>query len=232
MLRIWRIVGIVVCALMVGLAVRSLFKAGDRSQVDIAILIGSFLSFAVLGYFELTHVVRKERRHRHHRYTPPVEKDAKAEFASGSTGIYAMPETLGDWKKERRSSHSSGSRRRGKKVAGAWMSGLRFLCVVMPLVYVGFLIFHLPWDGAMESGDWLSSSVFFALFLFSVVVGAGVFSMRVWGLVLGYLLVLCNLPLFPYGTAIGLLLLLCLVGSSPIFFAIARGKHRGIQRSR
>ena len=232
MLRIWRIVGIVVCALLVGLAVRSLFKAVDRSQADIAILVGSFLLVAVLGYFELAHVVRKKRRHRRHRYAPPVEKDARAEFASGSTGIYAMPETLGDWKNERRGSHSSGSRRRGKKVAGAWMSGLRFLCVVMPLVYVGFLIFHLPWDGVTESGDWLSSSVFFALFLFSSVVGAGIFSMRVWGLVLGYLLMLCNLPLFPYGTALGLLLLLCLVGSSPVFFAIARGKHRGIQRSR
>ena len=235
MLRIGRIAGIFVCALFVGLAARSLLEGtGERHQADIAILLASFLSFAALGFFELTRVLRHERRRREQRFkgSRSVEEEA-AEFVPGSTDIYAMPETLEEWRGGRRP-RSSGShrRRRGTKMKSAWMSALRLFCVVVPLAYVGQLIVRLPWDGARESSEWVAPFVFLALFLLSVAVGVGVFSLRFWGLVLGYLLVLCNLFLFPYGTALGLLLLLCLAGSSPIFFAVARDRRHGTRRGR
>jgi len=235
MLRIWRIAGIVVFALLVGLAASSLRGDEDaiRFQADIALLAVSLPAFAVLGIFELTRVRRLERRRRKHRFGGhPSEEVLAEEFDPGSADIYAMPKTLEDWKGGRHSRSSGTRHRRGKKMKSVWMSALQVFCVAIPLVHMGLLLAHLPWDGTKGAGTWTMPFVFLALFLFSVAVAVGVFSMRLWGLVLGYLLVLGNLLLFPYGTAMGLLLLLCLVGSSPIFFAIAHDHRHGSHRSR
>jgi hypothetical protein len=234
MLRIWRIAGIVVFALLVGLAASSLRGGEDALQIqsDIALLAVSLPAFAVLGVFELTRVRRLERRRRKHRFGGHPPEEEAVEFAPGSTDIYAMPETLEDWRGGRRSRSSGTRHRRGKKMTSAWISALQVFCVLLPLVHVGLLIASLPWNGVEESGAWIMPFVFLALFLLSGAVAAGVFSLSFWGLVLGYLLVLCDLLLFPFGTILGLLLLLCLAGSSPIFFAVARDRRHGSRRSR
>jgi MFS family permease len=230
MLRIWRIIGIVVFALLVGMAASSLRGGEDALlfEADLAIFVVSLPAFAVLGLFELTHVRRLERRRRKHRFEGHSFDEGAVAFAPGSTDIYAMPETRQNWGSRRRSSSSGTRHRKGKKkLKSVWMSALQLFCVVLPLVYLGLLLVYLPWDGVKAPGAWTMSFVFLSLFLFSVVAAIGVFSMRLWGLVLGYLLVIWNLLLFPYGLILGLLLLLCLVGSSPTFFEVARDHRRG-----
>lgn len=228
MLRIVRIAGIIICALFIGLAAHSLLEGnGERQRIDLTILLASFLAFVVLSFFEMTRTQRKKRHRREQKFKKPLPKDDVQAFSPESTDIYAMPETLEAWRKSRHSHPTKPRRRRGSKMTSAWLTALRVYCVIIPLAYAGLLVAYLPWDGIEGPGIWRLPFLFLALFLFSVTVGIGIFSMRIWGLVLGYLLVLCNLLLFPYGTVAAILLLLCLAGSSPIFFTVARDRRHG-----
>ena len=234
MLRIWRIVGIVVFALLVGLAVSSLRGGVDSLlfDADFSVFVISFPLLVILSLFEVIHIRRLVRRHRKYRFGGHSLDEGTEAVASGPTDIYAMPETRQSWGRRRRS-HSSGTHhKKRKKKKSIWISLLQIFCVILPLFYLGLLLVYLPWNGVKTIGDWTMPFVFLALFLFSIVVAIGVFSVRFWGLVLGYLLVLSNLLFFPYGLILGLLLLLCLVGSSPTFFEVTRDHRRGSRRGR
>ncbi|MDF7799769.1 hypothetical protein P4C99_09850 [Pontiellaceae bacterium B1224] len=98
-----------------------------------------------------------------------------------------------------------------------WMRCLQVLCAVYSVVYLVLLSLNLM--QAYES-SWVAillSSVFVILFFLSIVTTVGICGRKTWDMMLGYVLVVYNLLIFPYGTAAGLILMMGLVGASPVF---------------
>ena len=235
MLRLLRILGIVVCAVFLGLAARSLLDGDlERNQVDVAVFSVSFFLFASLAAFEVSYGIRRQRRHRR-KFSgsrSATEPEAEREPAGRPADIYAVPPTQEDWKSRRRSHASGRSRRRRTKKSGmVWLVILRILCVAYSLIYLGILLAALPWDGVKGPGTWTIPAIFMSLFLLSIAATIGAFVTTIWGLVVGFVLMLANLPLGAYGLAQGALLLLVLLGAMPLFFESPHERHSRHRRS-
>ena len=115
-------------------------------------------------------------------------------------------------------------------MTGVWMGLLRLCCVLMPVAYLVQLVLHLLRPAEDAAVAWVLPAVFASLMLLSMIVAIGVFAKKAWGMSSGYLLAICNLMVFPVGTAIGMFLLMGLVGSSVEFAIPAREKRRQARR--
>lgn len=238
MLRGLRILGIIVFALLVTFSantLKSMHESGalmDRynhgRKANITLLAISVLAVGTLGWFELLSMRRRliRRAYGERRYTD--KREGEQVEGLDSTSIYASPETRDEWK-VRRSSKSRQHRPRMadlKDQASFWMGLTRLCCVIMPILYLSLMGVRLINMDPTQEAAWLIPTGLGVLGAFSLIVAIGVFGLKTWGLSVGYVLAICNLVIFPYGTALGLFLLIGLVGSSSEFVLSQREKRR------
>lgn len=237
MLRFLRITGIVLFAVLVGFGANNLWKmyqSGDLAdeynsarKANITLTSFSALALVVLGYFEIAGLRRfSEPR----GYGGDAEHDDAEKAGSRDTSsIYSTPTKVDEWKGHR--SHSSHSHRhRRLEGANIWMGLLRIFCIVFPLIYSGLLVLYLMKPPEAQEIRWLLPAVYGALVVFSLVTSIGLLAKKKWGLILGYVLSISNLVIFPFGTALGLILLITLVGASAVFLVADREKRRAARR--
>ncbi len=239
MLRIVRIFAIIVFALLLGFSANALgkmyqsgtllerYNSERKSSVTLATL--SVLALVSLGAFEMRKMGKVSEKHRYgeRRYT----KDQGPAENVNPSSIYASRTTVDEWKGKRISSSRS-SRRRSEPVRylpEVWMAILRFFCLILPLAYTALFAMLYMRGFGKSIGPWAFSGICSAFLTLNIVVAIGVFLKKTWGLSLGYLLAILNLVIFPVGTALGLILLILLVGASSLFSAPSRS--RGQMRS-
>ncbi len=235
MLRMLRIIGIVMFALLVGYAANSLYTMyGDgrlfeqynsQRKASTTILAVSLIALGTLGSVEVRRLSRStKQRYGQRRYTE--QSDAGSENVS-SSNIYAAAPAVDEWQDRRVSRSKSRSYRRPlPPMHEIWMKVLRILSFSIPVLYgvVFSLLYtksivHLP-------NEWIYPVICCSYVLTAVVAAVGIFKKKTWGLSVGYLLAILNLVIFPVGTAVGLLLLVCLVGASDAFVKVPRPRKK------
>ena len=231
-MRVLRIVGIIAFALIIGYAANSLFtmytagslfESYNSQRADkIALLAISFLSMGVLGYIE---VMGSRSGQANSGFGGKHYREDRGEVIEGKqvTSIYTAPKNPDPWQGRREIE----SRRHNpsKEAYENWLDVVRVFCAILPFAYM--MVSVSIWMSGNPRGQeyWVLPTLFSTLALLSLLVAVGVFRMKKWGLSLGYLLAISNLIIFPYGTVVGLLLLIGLVGASPAF-ASQNIKHR------
>ena len=232
MLRGMRVVGIITFAGLTAwsaYSIRSMYRTGelyeeyntdDRAMT--ALLAFSVIGLGGLGYLEAFCALRASRK-RGFRCPEPHEDEVDG---TDTTSIYCAPKSVDDWASKQRRTKP---RNRGVQVefSQVWMRFLKFGAFCLPLVYSLLLAFR--WDslGAETSLDWLFRGYLITLLVCSAIAAVGIMHSRIWGQVYGYVLSVLNLLLFPYGTAIGLILLISLVGAAQWLDTIKRRKLPG-----
>ena len=222
-MRVLRIAGIIAFALIIGYAANSLFNMyaagtlfeGYNSQRadKIALLAISFLSMGVLGYIEVmgSRSGREDRGFGGKHY-----REDRGEVIEGKqvTSIYTAPKTVDPWRGREIESRGITP---AKEVYEHWLDVVRVFCAILQFAYM--MVSVSIWMSGNPRGQeyWVLPTLFSTLALLSLLVAVGVFRMKKWGLSMGYLLAISNLIIFPYGTVVGLLLLIGLVGASPAF---------------
>ena len=195
-------------------------------KASLTILVVSLLGLITLVYFEF---IRSKRRLKRQGFGSMKLSEPPSMDEQGTTCIYSTPDTLDQF--EDRPLRISISRNRDWfKISSLWMSLLRILCMVFPVVYlytlVDYFVFWLP-SGA---GNLSLTILFPVLFLISVLSSIGILLRRVWGMNFGYALAIFHLLIFPIGTAVGLVMLVGLVGASIEFKSSARIRSRKAKR--
>lgn len=222
-MRVLRIAGIIAFALIIGYATNSLytmyesgslFESYNSQRADkIALLAVSFLSMGILGYIE---VLGSRNKPENRGFGGKHYREDRGEVIEGNkvTCIYTAPKTVDPWRG--RESESSGIAP-SKAVYEHWLDVVRIFCAILPVAYM--MVSVSIWLSGSAHGQeyWVLPTLFSTLALISLLVAVGIFRMKKWGLSLGYLLAISNLIIFPYGTVVGLLLLIGLSGASPAF---------------
>lgn len=242
MLRWLRIAGIVIFACLVGFSANSLWQMYETGEwfeqynnapkANLTLLIFSIILLGTLGYFEVSRVRRRSRR-RGYGESGFYERNAKHRDNHDQASIYATPENEDAWRVRRanntgrRNQHRSRNEHRHRGENGMiWMRCLQTLSIILPVVYLVILSLNLMQANENVWGAVLLPSVFGILLIFSLVAVIGIFGRKTWGMMLGYVLAVCNLLIFPYGTAVGLVLMMALVGASPVFEVSAASARR------
>ena len=223
-MRVLRVAGIIAFAVIIGYAANSLYKMYESGSLfedynnqrtdKIALLAISFLSMGVLGYIEVMGM-RNDPEYR--GFGGKYYHEDRGEVIEGKevTSIYTAPKTVDPWQGRR----ESGARRinPAKEACEHWLDVVRVFCAILPFAYMVVCI--AIWMSGNPHGQeyWVLPALFSSLALMAFLVAIGIFRMKKWGLSLGYLLSIVNLVIFPYGTVVGLLLLIGLAGASPAF---------------
>jgi hypothetical protein len=241
MLRFLRVAGIVVFALLVGIAANNLWnmhldgnlteRYNSARKANITLVFFSLAAVGVLGYFELYRMrsigrgrVPYGRRHR-------AEADEGRAITDGTdtANIYSAPPTVDDWKGRRTRSSKSRQKQRMEQ-SGIWLWWLRICCVAVPLIYGSLLAKTLLAPADAQELPWLLPAALGAMVLFSAVTAIGLLARKAWGMALGYVVAICNLMVFPFGTVLGLFLIMGLAGSSAEFMVPDSKKRRAARR--
>jgi hypothetical protein len=202
-------------------------KYNSRRKADITLLGVSVIALGLLAGFEVSRVRRAAAKRRYgdslHYYEVEV-------VGHDSSSIYAAPETVDVWKGRRT---RSSRQHQPKGESGAiWMGLLQITSIFLPMMYVALLVVQLRKAYEDPLIAMLMPTLFGLLVMLSVVAAIGIFAKKSWGMVLGYTFALCNLMIFPYGTAAGLLLMMGLVGASPIFEVSASAARQAKKKRR
>ena len=239
MLRGLRIVGIIVFAVLVGLSahrIQKLYNAGTLFETynsarksNITLLSFSVLGLGVLSYLEISKSRGRSRR----RGYAPVQQDkpAKGMDDPNATSIYSRPETLGKWADHR--TRSSRPHHREKLQADDFcLNLLRILFLSLSVVYALLLVsWGAGWVPVVGQALLMYGAAGLILIL-SLVSMWGITKKKGWGLKLGYAVGMSHLLIFPVGTAVGLILLVALVGATPSFSVGLREQRRMARNKR
>lgn len=240
MLRMLRVAGIVVFAMLVGIAANNLWKMYENGNLaerynsarkaNVTMLVFAAVAVGALGYFEFSRI----RKHANRRGYGRRHREAAAGSASvtdrpDSANIYSAPQTVDTWKVRRDRSPKSRSKQK-VEMTNIWMGLLRICCVLMPVVYGGLMAKNLLAESESSELAWMLPSVYGAMALLSVVTTIGLMARKRWGMMLGYLLAICNLMVFPFGTALGLFFILGMVGASAQLVVPEHEKRRAARR--
>lgn len=242
MLRLLRITGVVVFAVLIGLSANTLKqmhesgtlfeKYNSSRRANITLLSFSLIALSTLGFFEVTGIQRQNRRrryygeHRHEEYSEEEETDGL-----DSTSIYASNRKVDDWERKRHSKRANSYNHPPKYDDGLGMRFLKMLSFILPILYVsalGWSLMHPPEDAFLVI---VFPSVFSGLLVVSLVAALGLNRKKTWGLTFGYILALFNLVIFPVGTALGMILILALVASSQSFADSSSRARKSRQRN-
>lgn len=243
MLRFFRIIGIIVFAGLIGYTANSLWKMYEAGELlerynnapkaNLTLLGFSVIALSTLGFFEVSCIRRLSQRrgYRKPRFREEIEKD---EVACDSTSIYTTPQTKDVWSGHRTRRPGRKQQKQRREPGIIWMRLLQINSTVLLVIYLVLLSLNLMKG---PEGAWVATLLPVALgvlLVLSLVVTVGIFRRTTWGMVLGYTLAVCNLLIFPYGTAAGLILIMELVGSTPIFEVSAESKRRekSLQKSK
>lgn len=241
MLSVIRVVGIVIFAVVLGLAADSLWhmqedgtlfdKYNSERKSSITLLAVSVVALVSLGSFEMRDMGRNKGASRfgERRYT---EDDTSEVNPMKTSSIYAAPLSIDEWKERKAPGYHS--RRHRHKVAmdhpEDWLRLLQMICTALPAFYITIFSVMYAQGIGQSMGVWVFTSLCSCFLLLNICTAIGVFKTKAWGLSTGYLLAILNLVIFPVGTIIGLLLLISLVGASARFPQPAR-PPRGRMRS-
>jgi len=236
MLRRFRILGILLFAILIGVATGRLleqYKEGSlwdqynsQRKSDLTLLVVSVMSVAALTVFEKFHSKRNLKQRSFGLVT--VDEESKAENL-GSACIYSAPEVLDQWQGRRVCTEVNP--RNNFRINNFWMGLLRIYCVVLPLIYLYTMAdYVIRWMPA-GAGQLVWTIFFPVLLVLSALTSIGFFRKKPWGINCGYAVAIFHLLIFPMGTIAGLLLLAGLVGATPEFTRSAR-KHRREMRKR
>lgn len=241
MLSVIRLVGIVIFAVMLGLAANSLREMNDEGTLynqynsarksSITLLAVSVVALVSLGSFEMKEMGKHNTSQKfgERRYTEPKTETVNS---IKTTSIYAAPQSVDEWKERRIT--SSYSRRTKHKIAldhpEDWLRLLQLVCAALPAFYITIFSVLYAQGVGQSLGPYVFTSVCSCFIGLNIFTAIGIFRTKAWGLQMGYLLAIMNLVIFPVGTIIGLILLISLVGSSAQFPQPARAP-RGRMRS-
>ncbi|MDH3982125.1 MAG: hypothetical protein OES84_04405 [Kiritimatiellaceae bacterium] len=241
MLRLLRITGIVVFAVLIGLSantIHSMHQSGElfeqynsRRKAHFTLLGSSAIGLCCLAYFELTRHKRLDRRHGYH--APNSNSYDDKTDGLDSTNIYTAPKVIDEWPGRNSRSSSSRKKRHSRSLAKDKPSGsavvslgvLRISCVLLPFAYAGFIAWKYTQVDAATEVVWLMRGFCVWLSVCSIITAIGIFLKKRWGMVFGYVLSISNLVVFPFGTGIGLLLLVGLLGAAPVFDQKRHSRH-------
>ena len=153
-----------------------------------------------------------------------------------TTSIYAAPESVDAWQGRRTKTARSYKEKPENAGSGFWMGWLRVVCIVLPMLYGSLLVLQLMQPSADPLVAVVLPCVFAVLLIVSVFTMKGVGGKRPWGMTMGYILAVCNLLIFPFGTVVGMFLIMGLVGASHAFADTAyeqkQARRKAARRSR
>ncbi len=233
MLRSFRLVGVVVFALLMGFSSHALWKMYESGSLfdrynsarkaRITLCGLSLLALGALGYLEISSSRRRAMRRsyggRHYRERAPSE-----EKPADATNIYASHESHDAWQGRR--THSRTARRHEPvEMAEVWMGLLKVCVAAIPLYYVVQLLWQWLHSTSGEPMPPIAVGGCCAVVAWSLFTAIAIYRRLRRALVLGYALAICNLLVFPVGTVMGLFLLMGLVGSTPLFFTAAKARR-------
>lgn len=236
-MRALRIAGIIAFAVIIGYAANSLYKMYESGSLfdsynsqradKVALLAISVLSMGVLACME---VLGSRNVQEYSAFGRKHYQEDRGEVITGTKTacIYTAPKTVDPWQGRRESAarmdYSS------KALYDHWLHVVRVLCAILPIAYM--VVCASIWMSGNPHGQeyWVLPTLFSCLALISLLVAVGVFRLKKWGLSLGYLLAVVNLVIFPYGTIVGLLLLIGLAGASPAFTIYKSKVRRKVAR--
>jgi hypothetical protein len=239
MLRSLRVIGIIVFAVLAGLSANTLKQMQEngelreaynsRKKANATLLVFSVLSMSAIGFFELPHLGGARRRrgssrrhHRSHDFEPSREEQ-------DTTSIYSAPKTMEKWNKNHIRTPSNHSKP-AKKSNTFWLRFFPIFCVIMTLIYLGMTVhFFLKVHDDPVVGMTLKI-VFGLLSALSVITTLGVMQTKMWGITMGYVLAVCNMLIFPVGTAFGLFLMMGLMLASSGFMEKEQEKRKKSRR--
>ncbi|QBG46585.1 hypothetical protein EGM51_03925 [Verrucomicrobia bacterium S94] len=242
MLRFLRITGVIVFSILVGVStynIKEMRESGalyepynSARRSNITLLSSSMLVLCALVGFEINSIRRRREHYRLGDHRHREERPEKTERPTSSS-IYAAPRQVDEWQmRQCKRSKTRKTRLKKKESAGGGLIFLRAISLALPSVYavlLGWILIQRPED---ELFRMLLPALAAMLLTVSVLAAIGIFRKKTWGLSLGYLLALCNLLIFPVGTAVGLFLLLALVASADAFAeAAAQRRRQARQRS-
>jgi hypothetical protein len=238
MTRVLRYVGIVAFAFLIGLsanALVSMYESGtffetynSSRRANLTLMCFSVTGLVTLLGVEL---FLKTRRSRRFLYGENRYQDKKEKPSSAHADIYAVSHDVDEWKSRKtRSSRSAGTH--SVDITDIWQMILRTSCLLVPFL----LFFIVVRQASRASVDILQRPVELgiALFvaLFALLTASGIHQKKIWGYICGYMIAIINLILFPLGTALGLVMLLALSGTSPILFDLLKQRARRKRRLR
>ena len=226
MLRVLRTAGIVFFTVCFGLLVFRLrdlpdsgllFEEYNRQRNSFTTyLLFSVFGAATLGYFELSHLIRRQKHP--DCIDSSVADDESTSTHLSSTSIYSRPKTVDKWE-GRKISGSNLHQYENHKSTKLWMGLLRIHSIVIPVVYAFLLMACLSgWKPFL-------TNIFGFMFVFSILTGIGLVQRKPWGLRCGYAIAIAHLLAFPFGSAAGLILVIGLVGSAPLF-VVSKHEHQ------
>ncbi len=240
MLRGIRIFGLIAFGWLVGVAASELHKMhqnGDlyekynsRRKSNVTLLSVSLAALGGLSYYELARLRLSHRRHL--GFYPFPSQKQNGVSGPVNTSIYEAPETKENWEGAEMRDMNLEAVVPGRYMPELWMGLLRICCMLMPIIYVGLLMISRA--GVMGNPDavWFLTVLFAGMTVFSLVTAIGVFRRAYWGMIAGYLLAISNLVIFPYGTVLGLFLIIGLVGSKTLFIIQKRVRRKEKRRAR
>lgn len=240
MIKVLKGIGVVVFVALIGLSAHSLkqmHEAGElmeqynsRRKADVTLIGFGFVGLGVLAFFEIYRVKQLSNRY---RYGESRYEEEKEDVTDGldSTSIYMAPSSHDEWQGRKTRSSRSYREAGASPGEGIWLGLLKAICMVLPLAYIGLITWTLIFSPADNFLAIFLPSVFFALFLISLITLFGISRKKAWGAGLGYVLAMCNLLIFPYGTAVGLFLIMGLVGSAESF-QVSSSEKRRMRRKR
>lgn len=226
MLRFARIMGVVVFALLIGFSANSLkvmHETGElydtynsRRRADVTLIGISSVAILGLCYLEITRLRRLNSRKHYgqRRFGRDVGEEVDG---LDSSSIYAIPKSVDDWNGRKVQSSKTYKNRPPKAGDGFWMGLLRIICLLLPVLYAGLLAYTLKMGNENPFIAMLMPTIFSILLSLAVFTAIGILRKKMWGITLGYVLSICNLLIFPYGTATGMFLMIGLVGASASF---------------
>lgn len=239
MLRILRIVGILFFALMIGVSannIRLMQESGElfekynsARRANITIFGASIIVVGILGAFELSRAKRAAES-RGLRYGQPQRDDAVEDEPPVTTDIYSTPETKDAWGRKRGGRGLRAGYKEGVDLGVVWMSLLRVFCFALPVFYVVLLVTRILQGYTPDMEFWLPAGAFGFMALLSFLAATGLCMIKTWGYTLGYIVAIINLIVFPYGTALGLIVLVILVGTAPLFSVSDRDRRRAMRK--
>jgi hypothetical protein len=223
MLRSLRVIGIIVFAVLAGLSANTLKQMQEagklqeaynsRKKANVTVLIFSVISMGGIGFFELSQLRGSRRRRGFSRkYHHSHEEDATGEELD-TTSIYTAPKTLEKWDRHHIRTSSNKSKPT-KKLSTFWLEFLPVVCVIMTVVYLGLTVYHILNINDDRFVGVTLMIIFGLLSLLSLGTTIGVMQKKMWGITVGYVLSVCNMLIFPVGTAFGLLLMMGLMMAS------------------
>lgn len=222
----------VVFAALVGLSahrIQKLYTAGTLFETynsarksNITLLTFSVLGLGVLSYLEIS----KSRGQGRRRGYASVQQDKPLKVDDpNATSIYSRPKAPDKWMGQRTRSARSHHREK-RQLDDFCLNVLRILFLSLSVVYalllVGWVAGWVPIIGQVP----LMYGAVGLVFILSLVSTAGLTKKKGWGLKLGYAVGMVHLLIFPVGTAVGLILLVCLVGAAPSFSMGVREQRR------